>query len=407
MMWVLALDTSSPGGAVALLRDDEPAVERAGDPALSHAERLPRAIADVLAEAGLPPSALDLLAVASGPGAFTGLRVGLATVQGLALALDRPAIGVSALAAAAWRAFAGEPAMAICGVWLDAARGDVFAAAFGRPAAPLPRLAPGRARRRVGGDAGAHPARVARRRARARAAAAGTGAHAAATRPPRPGIRIVAAEAPLAVAVGRIGRRAHLAGQSGPPHALTPLYVRRPDAEVERDRRLGVGRLGTMNVTLRAPDVSPGARRHPGARRGLLPPSLDTCRLRARAGRSGPLFPLRRPRSGRADRGLLLVLAHLRRSPRQQLRGAPVAAAAGARPGRCWPTSWLKPPALGAPRATLEVRASNAPAIALYEGGGFVTIGRRPRYYTHPIEDALILWREPAGDGPGPASGGS
>jgi ribosomal-protein-alanine N-acetyltransferase len=53
--------------------------------------------------------------------------------------------------------------------------------------------------------------------------------------------------------------------------------------------------------------------------------------------------------------------------------------------------------ALGAPRATLEVRASNVPALALYEAGGFVRVGRRPRYYTHPIEDALILWREPAG----------
>ncbi len=50
---------------------------------------------------------------------------------------------------------------------------------------------------------------------------------------------------------------------------------------------------------------------------------------------------------------------------------------------------------LGAPRATLEVRASNTPAIALYEAGGFVRAGLRKAYYTHPIEDALILWREP------------
>ena len=188
MMWVLALDTSSPGGAVALLRDDEPAVERAGDPALSHAERLPRAIAEVLAEAGLPPAALDLFAVASGPGAFTGLRVGLATVQGLALALDRPAIGVSALAAAAWRAFAAEPAMAVCGVWLDAARGDVFAAAFGRPAAPLPDWP----LVELAAASVATPALTLHEWRgvvpETRPAAAGTGARKAATRPSRPGI---------------------------------------------------------------------------------------------------------------------------------------------------------------------------------------------------------------------------
>jgi ribosomal-protein-alanine N-acetyltransferase len=51
--------------------------------------------------------------------------------------------------------------------------------------------------------------------------------------------------------------------------------------------------------------------------------------------------------------------------------------------------------ALGAPRATLEVRASNLPAIALYAAGGFIRAGLRPAYYTHPIEDALILWRNP------------
>ena len=160
-------------------------------------------------------------------------------MQGLALALDRPAIGVSALAAAAWRAFAGEPAMAICGVWLDAARGDVFAAAFGRPAAPLPDWP----LVELAAASVATPALTLHEWhgvvPTERAAAAGTGR----ARPRRglaAGHPIVAAEAPLAVAVGRIGRRAHLAGHSGPPHALTPLYVRRPDAEVERDRRLGV-----------------------------------------------------------------------------------------------------------------------------------------------------------------------
>lgn len=49
--------------------------------------------------------------------------------------------------------------------------------------------------------------------------------------------------------------------------------------------------------------------------------------------------------------------------------------------------------ALGAPNATLEVRASNTAAIGLYEAGGFVRAGLRRAYYTHPVEDALILWR--------------
>jgi ribosomal-protein-alanine N-acetyltransferase len=48
----------------------------------------------------------------------------------------------------------------------------------------------------------------------------------------------------------------------------------------------------------------------------------------------------------------------------------------------------------GARRATLEVRASNSAALALYTGLGFHVAARRPRYYTQPEEDALILWRE-------------
>lgn len=48
---------------------------------------------------------------------------------------------------------------------------------------------------------------------------------------------------------------------------------------------------------------------------------------------------------------------------------------------------------LGAPSATLEVRRSNVPALRLYERAGFTVTGVRPAYYTHPVEDALVLWR--------------
>lgn len=236
-MWVLAVDTSSPGGAVALLRDGEVVVERRGEPARSPAEHLMTMLAEVLATAGVTPSALDLLAVAAGPGGFTGLRVGLATIQGLALALNRPTVGVPSLAATAWRHFAESREHDCCGVWRDGARGDVFAAALGRSASaatwPLDEIAA------VTVAAPAVVAAAWRSIVPADApvllgpGAPGREAAAAAGR------LVIAAVEPLAVAVGRIGRLVHQTGGSGPPHALAPLYVRRPDAEVERDRRLG------------------------------------------------------------------------------------------------------------------------------------------------------------------------
>jgi tRNA threonylcarbamoyladenosine biosynthesis protein TsaB len=240
MMWVLAVDTSSPGGAVALLRDSDVVVERRGDPDHSHAEHLPAMLVAVLADAGILPAALDLFAVATGPGSFTGVRVGLATVQGLALALDRPTVGVPSLAASAWRYFQDAPHPPRCGVWRDGARGDVFAAAFGRPALrawPLDDLtaitvAPPDAVAAAWHSLLAPDAPVLLGPgAPGRAAAEATGR------------LVIAADDPLAVPIGRIGWLVHQAGGSGAPHALAPLYVRRPDAEVERDRRLGRGPL--------------------------------------------------------------------------------------------------------------------------------------------------------------------
>src|SRR5437870_5390124 len=98
-MRVLALDTTTRAGSVALVIDGRVAVERAGDETRTHAERLPGEILDVLRETGNTVADIDLLAVAIGPGSFTGLRVGIATVQGLAMVRGLPVAPVPALRA--------------------------------------------------------------------------------------------------------------------------------------------------------------------------------------------------------------------------------------------------------------------------------------------------------------------
>lgn len=240
-MWLLALETTTREGSVALLKDDVVVAERPGDPALSHAERVPADFAAVLAAAGLAPSALDLVAVATGPGGFTGLRIGLASIQGLALALDRPTAGVPSLAALVWAAFEADQELTRAGAWLDASRGEVFAAAFARPpgeapAWPLPALA---------APSAAVPVdTLAMWRTDVPAGTPVVGA----CQPPacaalqQAGYPVLAAPPRLAAVVGRVAWRMHTLGLTGPPHALMPEYVRRPDVEIDRDRRAAAAR---------------------------------------------------------------------------------------------------------------------------------------------------------------------
>src|SRR5829696_10078390 len=87
-MLLLALDTTTAAGSIALWRDGL-IEEQRGDSARSHAQRLPGDLVALLAAHGLALRDVERYAVAAGPGSFTGLRIGIATVQGLALVNDR------------------------------------------------------------------------------------------------------------------------------------------------------------------------------------------------------------------------------------------------------------------------------------------------------------------------------
>jgi len=142
-MRVLAFDTSTPVTAVALLdagrvlaEDERPNEDRHGD------VLLPR-VRELLARAGIALARVELIAVGIGPGSFTGLRIGLASAKGLALATGLPVRGVCSLRALA--AGAGDVAE-LCVATLDAGKGEVFAGVFARGAdGGEPWLAPLRA----------------------------------------------------------------------------------------------------------------------------------------------------------------------------------------------------------------------------------------------------------------------
>ncbi|MBI4504341.1 MAG: tRNA (adenosine(37)-N6)-threonylcarbamoyltransferase complex dimerization subunit type 1 TsaB [Chloroflexi bacterium] len=123
---LLAIDTTSAWVGVALHGPEGLVAASSALAAMRHSQRSVAEVDHVLARAGLRPPDLGGIAVALGPGSFTGLRVGLSVAKGLGLALGRPVLGVGSLLAMAWpyRELAEERAL---GVLLDLGRGELAA----------------------------------------------------------------------------------------------------------------------------------------------------------------------------------------------------------------------------------------------------------------------------------------
>lgn len=227
-MVILALDTTARAGSLALWRDGRVEAVLVGDASRTHGERLPGDVRALLSRAGIGIADVDLYAVLVGPGSFTGLRVGIAAVQGLAFAQARRVVGVPALEACAMADEAGD---GIVGVWIDAQRGQVFAAAYERRAASLTTVSEPVAR--------APQEVVALWRGQAFAVDVligdGLDRYSEIARRAWPGARLVAPAPPLAPIAARLA--AARADQAVAPHALVPIYVRPPDAELARRAR--------------------------------------------------------------------------------------------------------------------------------------------------------------------------
>jgi tRNA threonylcarbamoyladenosine biosynthesis protein TsaB len=123
---ILAIETATRSGSVAIARGENILTSQVGDAAVSHSANLIEMIETTLGQAGAKLSDIDLFAVAVGPGSFTGLRIGLATVKALAVCTGRKVAGVSTLAAIALASGAAGKIVAL----LPAGRGEVFAQLF-------------------------------------------------------------------------------------------------------------------------------------------------------------------------------------------------------------------------------------------------------------------------------------
>src|SRR5688572_22513660 len=133
-MRVLAVDTTTPREGVAVVEKGSLLGEVRLTLRDGHSRALLPAIAFLLDRLSLEPSAVEGYAVTTGPGSFTGVRVGLSTVQGLALASGRPCLGVSALDVLAARIRGAAPHLA---AMMEAYRGEVFGRLYDAEARPL------------------------------------------------------------------------------------------------------------------------------------------------------------------------------------------------------------------------------------------------------------------------------
>jgi tRNA threonylcarbamoyl adenosine modification protein YeaZ len=223
-MRILAIDTALEACAAAVLDTEQGKVASESLPMVrGHAEALLPLVQRVMQQADMPFSALDRIAVTTGPGSFTGLRVGIAAARGIALATGKPAIGVTTLSAYAAPLIAQDSQTSVS-VAIDARHDHVYLQVFGQGGRTL--VAPRIIAVREGAQAAAHGlARI-----------VGTGARMLADAWPEgePAPALVEDQrAPDIVWVGRLGVAADASAA-----APKPLYLRAPDAQPQDAARL-------------------------------------------------------------------------------------------------------------------------------------------------------------------------
>ena len=141
-MKLLALETSAKAASCAIVADGVPLATAWQNTGLTHSRTLLPMVEDMLKNSDLTLADMDAIAVANGPGSFTGLRIGIAGVKGLAWAAEKPCVGVSTLESMAWP-LAHMDGIIVCA--MDARRQQIYNAVFRAKGGIPERLRPDRA----------------------------------------------------------------------------------------------------------------------------------------------------------------------------------------------------------------------------------------------------------------------
>ena len=228
-MYILGIETATRTGGVAIVSEDGVLAEYTLNIEVTHSERLMSTVDRVFKDTGLRMASIDGFGVSIGPGSFTGLRIGLSTVKGLAFTTGKPVAAVPTLKALAWNTpHARYP---VCPL-LDARKKEVYAALYrydgGELVQDLPEtvLPLAELAERVAGEVlfTGEGARLFAGDIERLFAGRALFAPRSATVPSAAGI------AEIALAMISVGR------QTG-PDGLSPMYIRRPEAELAWEKR--------------------------------------------------------------------------------------------------------------------------------------------------------------------------
>ncbi len=233
---ILAIETATRAGSVALSRGKETLCSASGDASASHSTELIRMVEGILTSGGAKLSDVDLFAAALGPGSFTGLRIGLATIKSFAVCTGRSCAGVSTLAAIAHAAGASEHTVSL----LPAGRGELFAQMFSvddgqvRELDTAAHLSPEAILEKYGGATdvvwageGTHQlAETLRAWAETRNVSFDN------SRPGRTTWRLAPLTNQLAISIAALALNAYHSGGTVNPNELRAVYVRASDAEI-------------------------------------------------------------------------------------------------------------------------------------------------------------------------------
>jgi tRNA threonylcarbamoyladenosine biosynthesis protein TsaB len=217
---ILAIETATRAGSVALARGNEILCSQSGDARASHSTDLIETIETILNKAKVELREIDLFAAAVGPGSFTGLRIGLATVKSFAVCTGKQCAGISTLAAIAHAAGNSERTVSL----LPAGRGELFAQMFS--------VRDGQAREL---DAAAHlsPKAILEKYGEAQQLVwAGEGAHLNAEVLRSATRKIAPAIVQIATSIAALALDAYRSEESVSPNDLRAVYVRASDAEI-------------------------------------------------------------------------------------------------------------------------------------------------------------------------------